>query len=324
MPHFHPATGLNGMATGLFGKLPAHGDFVRRHLPRSFTDPWDAWLSAGIAQARAALGDDWDAAWEAAPVWRFRLSPGACGPEAVVGVIATPSDLVGRQFPLTLAAILPGAATPPPDAWYARLEAAALLARRDGLHADALAAALPPAPDDDPDATLDGRSLFWSATAPARGMADLAGFVTLLAWPARDGFATEARPGCVVALDSPAQLTNPFEAPLAERPPATAAALHHPGQCAELAAAPVSGQPAVSTGRLPAPLDAAPPGTDRASLPPEDRETLTAEPRAHPRAVPRDDAAGDDRAAAEMLAIVTGTRLSEADVFTPPTTDAAP
>ena len=35
-----------GARTGLFGKLPAHGDFVRRHLPRSFVTPWDEWLWA--------------------------------------------------------------------------------------------------------------------------------------------------------------------------------------------------------------------------------------------------------------------------------------
>ena len=169
--------------TGLFGKLPAHGDFVRRALPRSFIGPWDAWLSEGIAHARAALGEEWDAAWEAAPVWRFRLSPGVCGPDAAVGVVATSADTVGRQFPLTLAAVLPAAAIPPPDAWYEALEQAALEARAGGLDADGLAAALPLPPDDDPDATLDGRSLFWIAGTSPRAMPGAQEFHALLEAP---------------------------------------------------------------------------------------------------------------------------------------------
>lgn len=167
--------------TGLFGKLPAHGDFVRRVLPRSFVAPWDAWLSEGIALARERLGEEWEAAWEGAPAWRFRLSPGACGPDAAFGVIVTSADTVGRLFPLTLAAVLPLAGLPPPEEWYDALEALALEARAGGIDADGLAASLPePPPDEDPDVTLDGRSVFWSAGQPSRGMPAPADFLLLL------------------------------------------------------------------------------------------------------------------------------------------------
>lgn len=170
--------------TGLFGKLPAHGDFVRRVLPRSFVTPWDAWLSEGMAAAREALGEQWDAAWEAAPVWRFRLAPGICGPDAAVGVVVTSADTVGRRFPLTLAAVLPSAAIPPPPEWYDALEQAALAGRAGGLDADGLAASLPLPPPDDPDATLDGRSLFWTPGLPARAMPPPPEFAQLLEGPA--------------------------------------------------------------------------------------------------------------------------------------------
>lgn len=173
-----------GPGTGLFGKLPAHGDFVRRGLPASFIRPWDDWLSLGVATARAALGEDWDAAWEGAPVWRFRLPAGACGPDAAVGVLATSADTVGRQFPLTLAAVLPAAAAPPPEEWYAALEQAALAARLGGVDADALAASLPAPPPDDQDATLDGRSLFWTAEGAACAMPAPEAFARLLELPA--------------------------------------------------------------------------------------------------------------------------------------------
>ncbi|MDB5377291.1 MAG: Protein phosphatase ImpM [Rubritepida sp.] len=167
--------------TGLFGKLPAHGDFVRRVLPRSFVAPWDAWLSEGMASAREQLGEDWETAWEAAPAWRFRLAPGTCGPDAAFGVVVTSIDTVGRRFPLTLAAVLPIAGLPPPEDWYDALEAAALHARGGDIDADGLAASLPePPPDEDPDSTLDGRSVFWSAGQPSRAMPAPADFVLLL------------------------------------------------------------------------------------------------------------------------------------------------
>ncbi|WP_165585283.1 type VI secretion system-associated protein TagF [Roseococcus sp. SYP-B2431] len=172
---------MDEVRTGLFGKLPAHGDFVRRVLPRSFVAPWDAWLSEGVAASREQLGEDWETAWEAAPAWRFRLAPGACGPDAAFGIVVTSADTVGRRFPLTLAAVLPMAGLPPPEAWYDALEAAALEARAGEIDADSLAARLPdPPPDADPDVTLDGRSVFWSAGQPSRAMPAPVDFVLLL------------------------------------------------------------------------------------------------------------------------------------------------
>ena len=37
---------------GLFGKLPARGDFVRENLPRDFTDSWDAWWQRGLGETQ--------------------------------------------------------------------------------------------------------------------------------------------------------------------------------------------------------------------------------------------------------------------------------
>ncbi|WP_198373699.1 type VI secretion system-associated protein TagF, partial [Roseomonas rosulenta] len=111
---------------GLYGKVPAHGDFVRRGLPSSFVTPWDSWLAAGIAAAREQLGAQWEGAWDSAPAWRFALPPGACGPDAVAGVMLPSQDQVGRRFPITLAALLPPGAPPPDAEWFDALEAAAL------------------------------------------------------------------------------------------------------------------------------------------------------------------------------------------------------
>jgi type VI secretion system protein ImpM len=129
--------------TGIFGKVPAHGDFVRRGLPTSFVAPWDAWLQAGIACARERLGGRWEAAWDQAPAWRFLLPAGACGPDAVAGVMLPSEDMVGRRFPITLAALLPAGAAPPEPAWFDALEEAARAGRLGRADADALAAAVP-------------------------------------------------------------------------------------------------------------------------------------------------------------------------------------
>jgi type VI secretion system protein ImpM len=129
---------------GLYGKLPAHGDFVRRALPKSFVDPWDAWLQAGIAASRDVLGDTWDEAWRTGPAWRFALPAGACGQGAVVGVLVPSEDQVGRRFPLTLAAVLPPGQPATEEAWFADLERLAAAGRAGEQDADALLAALPP------------------------------------------------------------------------------------------------------------------------------------------------------------------------------------
>ncbi len=111
---------------GLYGKLPARGDFLSRRLPRAFVSAWDGWLQDGMAQSREALGTGWSGAYLTAPLWRFGLAPGLCGGEAVVGVLMASVDRVGREFPLTAAAPVGGdcaALLPLADpAWFAAVE----------------------------------------------------------------------------------------------------------------------------------------------------------------------------------------------------------
>jgi type VI secretion system protein ImpM len=108
-------------AVGVFGKLPVMGDFLDRGLPRDAVDRWHAWLVAGLASARAELGARFEPAYMAAPVWRF-VAPGL----GLTGVLLPSVDAVGRQFPLTLAAVLP--ADPDPlalveaEGWFETLE----------------------------------------------------------------------------------------------------------------------------------------------------------------------------------------------------------
>ena len=72
---------------GLYGKLPAHGDFVRRGLPQSFVRPWDAWLQTCIAFAQQSLQQRFAQAWSDASPWRFCL-PAGCYATVVVRELA--------------------------------------------------------------------------------------------------------------------------------------------------------------------------------------------------------------------------------------------
>jgi type VI secretion system protein ImpM len=95
------------IGAGLFGKLPARGDFVRVGLPRDFTDGWDSWWSKGLAETQSRAAENWVASWLEAPVWRFVLPPGLCGGLGVLGVWLPSVDKAGRYYPLTLAAVAP-------------------------------------------------------------------------------------------------------------------------------------------------------------------------------------------------------------------------
>ncbi|MFP5516895.1 MAG: type VI secretion system-associated protein TagF [Alphaproteobacteria bacterium] len=123
--------GQPGMGhAGCFGKLPARGDFLLRGLPRSFADPWHDWLLDGLQASRAVLGDGWMDRYLNAPIWRFTLEPGVCGPQAAAGVMMPSVDKAGRQFPLALVALpAPGqtaAGTELDAAWFGAAEELAL------------------------------------------------------------------------------------------------------------------------------------------------------------------------------------------------------
>jgi len=95
------------MQVGFYGKLPSHGDFLRRRVSDAFVDGWDAWLRESLAASRTALGSRWLDVYLTSPAWRFACAAGACGPLPVIGIAAPSVDQVGRYFPLTLVGELP-------------------------------------------------------------------------------------------------------------------------------------------------------------------------------------------------------------------------
>jgi type VI secretion system protein ImpM len=140
---------------GLYGKLPARGDFLSRRLDAEFIAGWDEWLQRAMRDSREALGERWLECFLSAPVWRFVLPAGMYSKPGWVGLVAPSVDRVGRYFPLTLAAPLHHESIDLPASlaralpWLDSLEALALEALTPELDFDAfdqrLAAAVLPA-----------------------------------------------------------------------------------------------------------------------------------------------------------------------------------
>jgi type VI secretion system protein ImpM len=89
-----PGGPVTARGTGLVGKLPAHGDFVRRGDDPALLARFDRWLDVEIGRAMAGASDERLATM---PAWRFVL-PEENG--AVLGALVASRDTVGRAFPL--------------------------------------------------------------------------------------------------------------------------------------------------------------------------------------------------------------------------------
>ena len=82
----------------LFGKLPAHGDFVWRGLTPEAHELWDAWASSEIEAATTGLGDRFETAHDQAMPCRFVAGPGDLAPGWRAGALAPSIDSAGRRF----------------------------------------------------------------------------------------------------------------------------------------------------------------------------------------------------------------------------------
>src|SRR5262245_58794328 len=115
------------MRCSLFGKLAAKRDFIAVLAPRDFLNVWEPWMQGGVSASRDMLGQDWQGAFLAAPIWRFWLGAEICG-TTVLGAFMSSLDGMGRYYPLTVFACADaGAAIPPPDIeaqdeWFAAAE----------------------------------------------------------------------------------------------------------------------------------------------------------------------------------------------------------
>ena len=127
---------MKTLIPGFYGKLPSHGDFVRRRLTGSFVGLWDSWLQNAIARSKEQLGAGWLDIYLGSPLWRFVFTPGVCGPDMSAGVLMPSVDKAGRYFPLTMVVNLPDPVNPLPlaaeyDDWFGRAESILLSALDD-------------------------------------------------------------------------------------------------------------------------------------------------------------------------------------------------
>ena len=84
----------------LFGKIPAHGDFISRGLDHATHTLLDDWLSVEVARARERFAD-FDTRYVQAPPWYFVDVDGAGAWSG--GALCLSVDKVGRRFPILVA-----------------------------------------------------------------------------------------------------------------------------------------------------------------------------------------------------------------------------
>lgn len=88
------------VAAFVFGKLPAHGDFISRGLDDNTIEAADAALAEAVTIAALRWDHRWDDVYVETPVWRFVSAPGVLGRDWTAGVFMASVDAVGRQFPV--------------------------------------------------------------------------------------------------------------------------------------------------------------------------------------------------------------------------------
>ncbi|MCW8987126.1 MAG: type VI secretion system-associated protein TagF, partial [Gammaproteobacteria bacterium] len=116
---------------GLFGKLPAHGDFVQRNLSAGFINTWDEWLQHFIRGTQEQLGEGWLDIYLTSPIWRFMFSSGVIDENNWTGIMIPSVDRVGRYYPFSIVKRLSQDINPFEfiqlhSGWYKDIEALAL------------------------------------------------------------------------------------------------------------------------------------------------------------------------------------------------------
>ncbi|MDX8352696.1 TagF domain-containing protein [Cognatiyoonia sp. IB215182] len=120
------------MGVGLFGKLPAHGDFISRNLPGPLRKSLDLWITHNIGQETLPDG-------------------GLCknltlSGTPITAVILPSRDKSGRIFPVVAVIPEPAGEATGMDEWYDQIAALLRDAVSTAIDVDTLLASLPAAP----------------------------------------------------------------------------------------------------------------------------------------------------------------------------------
>lgn len=117
------------MRVGLFGKLPAHGDFISRNLPAPLRKSLDQWVTHNIGQ-------------EALPENGLRQNL-TLGDVPITAIILPSQDKSGRIFPIVAVVAQQAQVTDDIEAWCDHVAAHLQNAVRNAVDADTLLKALP-------------------------------------------------------------------------------------------------------------------------------------------------------------------------------------
>jgi type VI secretion system protein ImpM len=133
--------------SGIYGKLPAHGDFIFRNLTPSFVNQWDEWLQLYISASKEQIGDEWLNIYLTSPMWRFVLSSGVLDEKIWAGVIMPSVDRVGRYFPISIVQPISAHYSPvsflfQQQEWFQQVESFCLAALDGKLDVDGLDASI--------------------------------------------------------------------------------------------------------------------------------------------------------------------------------------
>ena len=134
---------MNAQRVGLFGKLPAHGDFVMRDLPSGFVNAWDEWLQHYVAGSKEQLGENWLNIYLTSPIWRFVFTDGVIDSTCWAGVMLPSVDRVGRYYPVSAVMPLADDVTPlefisMQSDWYMAIEELMLQSLEGAMDIDEL------------------------------------------------------------------------------------------------------------------------------------------------------------------------------------------
>jgi type VI secretion system protein ImpM len=86
---------------GYTGKLPAFGDFVRAGVASPAARVLEKWLSDGLLQFPAIVGNGWEASFDSGRRFGFILNAGEPG-SVLVGLSIPSKDRGGRRYPFSL------------------------------------------------------------------------------------------------------------------------------------------------------------------------------------------------------------------------------
>lgn len=128
---------------GVYGKIPAHGDFIHQNLPQHFLDSWDHWMQQSILASQDSLENAWLEYFLISPVWRFVLPVNAIDDQVWAGITLPSVDKVGRYYPLTLVAPVSASVgvcefITYAKSWFESLESTAITVLENGLDIDDL------------------------------------------------------------------------------------------------------------------------------------------------------------------------------------------